>query len=35
MHEHGNEKPVTYLNKGQPYSLTVADSMEYFPQSLN
>ncbi|KAI2734267.1 transcriptional regulator family: Grainyhead/CP2 [Penicillium roqueforti] len=26
MHQPGNEKPVTYLNKGQPYSLTVADS---------
>ncbi|KAJ5849254.1 hypothetical protein N7534_007943 [Penicillium rubens] len=26
MRQHGNEKPVTYLNMGQPYRLTVADS---------
>jgi hypothetical protein len=26
VHQNGNEKPITYLNKGQPYSLTVEDS---------
>lgn len=26
VHQNGNEKPITYLNEGQTYSLTVADS---------